>query len=54
MGTMQEEVEKLEWLRSAIAEADADIAAGRTFTAKQVREELTTRRKALLAARLKP
>lgn len=50
---MREEAQKLEWLRNAIAEADADIAAGRTFTPEQVHKELATRRKASLGARRK-
>ena len=37
---MQEEARKLEWLRAAIAKGDADIAAGRTYTPKQVRKHL--------------
>jgi antitoxin ParD1/3/4 len=47
---MQEEARKLEWLRSALAEADTSIAAGRTFTPRQVEKELAKRRKARLAA----
>jgi len=47
---MQEEAKKLEWLRNAIAEAKADIAAGRTLTPQQVRKELAGRREARAAA----
>jgi antitoxin ParD1/3/4 len=41
---MQEEARKLEWLRNAIAEAEADIAAGRTYSPSQLRKELAKRR----------
>jgi antitoxin ParD1/3/4 len=37
---MQEEAEKLEWLRAAIAEGDADIRAGRVYSPEEVRERL--------------
>lgn len=43
---MQEEARKLEWLRNAIAEAEADIAAGRTFSPSELRRELARRRAA--------
>lgn len=43
---MQEEAQKLEWLRNAISEAEADIAAGRTFSAPGLRKELARRRAA--------
>lgn len=43
---MQEEARKLEWLRNAIAEAEADIAAGRTFSPSELRKELAKRRTA--------
>jgi antitoxin ParD1/3/4 len=45
---MREEAQKLEWLRSAIAEADADIRAGRTLSAEQVDKELARQRKVRL------
>ncbi|MGB6517089.1 MAG: type II toxin-antitoxin system ParD family antitoxin [Candidatus Cybelea sp.] len=47
---MLEEARKLEWLRNAIAEGEASIAAGRTFTPAEVRKELckATRSKARL------
>jgi antitoxin ParD1/3/4 len=48
---MQEEARKLEWLRNAIAEGEASIAAGRTFTPAEVRKELTKRREARRAAK---
>jgi antitoxin ParD1/3/4 len=48
---MQEEARKLEWLRNAIAEAEADIAAGRTIPAERLEEELAKRRKARQASR---
>jgi antitoxin ParD1/3/4 len=50
---MRQEAEKLEWLRNALAEADADIAAGRTTPADEVMEELAMRRAARLANRRK-
>ena len=50
---MKEEAEKLEWLREAIAEGEASIAAGGTFTPEQVRRELARRRKASLESRRK-
>jgi len=40
---MQEEAKKLEWLRNAIAEGEAEIAAGRTFTSGEVRRYLAQR-----------
>ncbi|HYL27649.1 MAG TPA: type II toxin-antitoxin system ParD family antitoxin [Candidatus Nitrosotalea sp.] len=40
---MQEEARKLEWLREAIAKGEADIAAGRVLTSKQVRKALRGR-----------
>ncbi len=43
---MQEEARKLEWLRNAIAEGEASIAAGKTFTGAEVRKELAKRREA--------
>lgn len=43
---MQEEARKLEWLRNAIADGEASIAVGRTFTPAEVRKELTKRREA--------
>jgi putative addiction module CopG family antidote len=43
---MLEEARKLEWLRNAIAEGEASIAAGRTFTPAEVRKELAKRREA--------
>ncbi|MBV8066789.1 MAG: type II toxin-antitoxin system ParD family antitoxin [Candidatus Eremiobacteraeota bacterium] len=42
---LMEEARKLEWLRTAIAEADADIAAGRTYSSAEVRKELAKLRK---------
>jgi antitoxin ParD1/3/4 len=48
---MQEEARKLEWLRNAIAEGEADIAAGRVFSSSEVTKELARRRKARKAAR---
>lgn len=48
---MQEEARKLEWLRNAIADGEASIAVGRTFTPAEVRKELTKRREARRAAR---
>jgi putative addiction module CopG family antidote len=50
---MQEEANKLEWLRNAISEANASIAAGETFTPEQAEEELTKRRRTRLAAHRK-
>lgn len=41
---MQEEAEKLEWLRAAIAEGLADIDAGRVYTPAEVREHLANLR----------
>lgn len=37
---MEEEAGKLEWLRAAIAEGEADIEAGRTFSPAEVRAHL--------------
>jgi antitoxin ParD1/3/4 len=42
---MREEAKNLEWLRGALAEAEADIAAGRTLSPEQVNDELAKRRK---------
>lgn len=42
---MQEEARRLQWLRNAIAEAEADVAAGRTIPAEHLEEELAKRRK---------
>jgi antitoxin ParD1/3/4 len=43
---MREEARKLKWLRNAIADAEASIAAGETLTPGQVTRELAKRRKA--------
>jgi len=48
---MQEEARKLEWLRNAIAEAKADVAAGRTIPAERLEEELAKRRNARQTSR---
>ncbi|HEX3672251.1 MAG TPA: type II toxin-antitoxin system ParD family antitoxin [Candidatus Cybelea sp.] len=37
---MQEEAQKMEWLRAAIAEGDADIRAGRVYRSAEVRAHL--------------
>ena len=37
---MQQEAEKLEWLRNALAEAEADVAAGRVIPADRILEEV--------------
>jgi antitoxin ParD1/3/4 len=37
---MKEEAEKLAWLRNAIAEGEAAIKAGQTYTSDEVRERL--------------
>jgi antitoxin ParD1/3/4 len=50
---MQQEAEKLEWLRAAIAKGEADIAAGRTLTSQQVTDRLAKDREAWLADRNK-
>ncbi|MBV8531370.1 MAG: type II toxin-antitoxin system ParD family antitoxin [Candidatus Eremiobacteraeota bacterium] len=51
---MREETEKLEWLRNAIAEGEASMAAGGTLSSKQVDEELAKQREEWLAAQRKP
>jgi len=43
---MREEAAKLEWLRGAIAVGMADLKAGRTIPAEEVRAELARRSKA--------
>lgn len=40
---MEDEANRLEWFRVAIAEGDADIRAGRTFSSAEVREKLALR-----------
>jgi antitoxin ParD1/3/4 len=50
---MRQEAEKLDWLRNALAEADADIAAGRTIPADDVMEWVKKRGRERLAARRK-
>jgi antitoxin ParD1/3/4 len=49
---MREEAKKLEWLRGALAEAEADIAAGSTLSPEQVNDELAKRRKAWRASEM--
>jgi antitoxin ParD1/3/4 len=43
---MREEASKLDWLRNAIAESEASIAAGNTISPAQLRKELARRREA--------
>jgi putative addiction module CopG family antidote len=50
---MQQEAEKLEWLRTEIAKGEADIAAGRILTPQQVTDRLAKDREAWLADRNK-
>jgi antitoxin ParD1/3/4 len=50
---MRQEAEKLEWLRHALAEADADIAAGRTIPADEVMDWIKQRGRERQAARRK-
>jgi antitoxin ParD1/3/4 len=50
---MRQEAEKLDWLRNALAEADEDIAAGRTIPADDVMEWVKKRGRERLAARRK-
>lgn len=47
---MEEEASKLEWLRNAIAEGEADIRAGRTLSSAELRAELARRRTARSAS----
>lgn len=41
---MEDEANRLEWLRVAIAEGDAAICAGKTFSSAEVRERLALHR----------
>lgn len=48
---MREEAAKLEWLRNAIAVRLAQVRAGETIPAEEVRAELARRRKARMEAK---